>query len=105
MEMSRIIGSNEFEDEIKEGIVIVDFFAEWCSPCKMLAPIFEELGNEMVGQVKFIKVNVDESSDIANKYNITNIPAMLILKNREEQDITVGFSPKEAIRSRVEKYL
>lgn len=103
--MSKIIGSNEFENEIKEGIVIVDFFAEWCSPCKMLAPIFEELGNEMVGKVKFIKVNVDESSDIANRYNITNIPAMLILKNGEEQDITVGFSPKEVIRSRVEKYL
>lgn len=103
--MSKIIGSNEFENEIKEGIVIVDFFAEWCSPCKMLAPIFEELGTEMEGKVKFIKVNVDESSDIANRYNITNIPAMLILKNGEEQEITVGFSPKEVIRSRVEKYL
>jgi len=103
--MSKIIGSNEFENEIKEGIVIVDFFAEWCSPCKMLSPIFEELGNEMEGKVKFIKVNVDESSDIASRYNISNIPAMLILKNGEEQEIAVGFSPKEVIRGRVEKYL
>jgi len=103
--MSRIIGSNEFENEIKEGIVIVDFFAEWCSPCKMLAPIFEELGNEMKDKVKFIKVNVDESSDIATRYNISNIPAMLILKNGEKQEIAVGFSPKEVIRGRVEKYL
>ena len=62
--MSRIVNSVEFKEEIKNGVVVVDFFADWCGPCKMLAPIFEELGNEM-SNVSFVKVDVDKSPDIA----------------------------------------
>ena len=103
--MAKILESNNFENEIKEGVVIVDFFAEWCGPCKMLAPIFEDLGNEMEGKAKFFKVNVDEARDIADKYKIVTIPTMIIFKNGEKQEFSVGFKPKEQIKEMVEKYL
>jgi thioredoxin 1 len=103
--MVNIIEENEFKNEIKEGIVVVDFFATWCGPCKMLAPIFDELSTEMEGKVKFIKVDVDNSTEIANEYNISNIPAMVIFKNGEKKEIIVGFTPKEQIRSKIEPYL
>jgi len=103
--MSRIIGSSEFASEVKEGLSAVDFFATWCEPCKMLAPIFDELGVEMDGKVNFIKVDVDQSKDIASKYNVSTIPTILILKNGEKQETMVGFSPKEVIKEKIKKYL
>lgn len=103
--MAKIVNSNEFENEVKEGLVIVDFFADWCGPCKMLAPIFEELSNEMAGKVKFVKVNVDDSGDIANKFSVVNIPTMVILKDGEKKESMVGFIPKDAIKEKLEKYI
>ena len=103
--MAKIVGSNEFNNEVKEGVVIVDFFADWCGPCKMLAPIFEEVGNEMEGKAKFIKVNVDEARDIADKFRISTIPTMIVLKNGEKKEVSVGFMPKEKIQEMVEKHL
>jgi len=103
--MSKIIGTAEFENEVKEGVIAIDFFATWCSPCKMLAPIFDELGVEMEAKAKFLKVDVDESKDIASKYNVSTIPTILILKNGEKQDAMVGFLPKEVIKGKIEKYL
>lgn len=103
--MAKIVGSNEFNNEVKDGVVIVDFFAEWCGPCKMLAPIFEEVGNEMEGKAKFIKVNVDEARDIADKFRISTIPTMIVLKNGEKKEVSVGFMPKEKIKEMVEKHL
>ncbi|EKY26360.1 thioredoxin [Clostridium celatum] len=103
--MAKIVGSNEFNNEVKDGVVIVDFFADWCGPCKMLAPIFEEVGNEMEGKAKFIKVNVDEARDIADKFRISTIPTMMVLKNGEKKEVSVGFMPKEKIKEMVEKHL
>ncbi|MDU3724051.1 thioredoxin [Clostridium celatum] len=103
--MAKIVGSNEFNNEVKDGVVIVDFFADWCGPCKMLAPIFEEVGNEMEGKAKFIKVNVDEARDIADKFRISTIPTMIVLKNGEKKEVSVGFMPKEKIKEMVEKHL
>ena len=103
--MAKIVGSNEFNNEVKDGVVIVDFFADWCGPCKMLAPIFEEVGNEMEGKAKFIKVNVDEARDIADKFRISTIPTMIVLKIGEKKEVSVGFMPKEKIKEMVEKHL
>ena len=103
--MAKIVGSNEFNNEVKDGVVIVDFFADWCGPCKMLAPIFEEVGNEMEGKAKFIKVNVDEARDIADKFRISTISTMKVLKNEEKKEVSVGFMPKEKIKEMVEKHL
>ncbi|AVK49364.1 thioredoxin [Clostridium sp. MF28] len=103
--MIKILKENEFKSEIKDGIVVVDFYADWCAPCKMLAPIFEELASEMKETVKFVKVNVDNSTSIANEYNITSIPALVIFKNGEMKEISVGFRPKENIKVQIESYL
>ncbi len=103
--MAKVVRSEEFKIESAEGVVVVDFFANWCAPCKMLSPIFEELGQEMEGKAKFIKVDVDQSPEIAMQYGITNIPAMVILKDGERQDMMVGFSPKAGIQEKVEQYL
>ncbi|MBC8060321.1 MAG: thioredoxin [Clostridiaceae bacterium] len=103
--MARVIESGQFQNEVADGVIIVDFFATWCGPCKMLSPVFEELGLEMEGKVKFIKIDVDKSPDIASKYSVSTIPTMLILKNGEKQDAMVGFLPKEVIKEKIEKYL
>ncbi|EES47987.1 thioredoxin [Clostridium botulinum] len=103
--MSKILKINEFDDAIKEGIVIVDFFADWCGPCKMLAPIFEELEEEMKDKVKFFKVNVDESGELASKFSVFSIPTMIIFKDGKDVSTEVGFLPKEKIKMNLEKYI
>lgn len=103
--MINIVNESEFKSEINEGIVVVDFFATWCNPCKMLSPILDELAEEMAGKVKFLKVDVDESPNLADEYSITNIPAVGIFKNGEKQEISVGFSPKEALAGKINNYL
>lgn len=103
--MAQIIKAEEFNNKISKGTVVVDFFATWCQPCSMLAPVIEELGQEMAGQAEFIKVDVDQSMDLASQYQIVSIPAMLIFKDGQLQDRMVGFLPKAAIKEKVEQYL
>lgn len=103
--MAKIVNSEEFRSNVNEGLVVVDFFATWCGPCKMLAPVFEELSLEMDGKATFLKVDVDQCGDIAREYSISTIPTMMIFKNGEKQETMVGFLPKESIKSNIEKYL
>ncbi|MPM37574.1 Thioredoxin [bioreactor metagenome] len=103
--MAKIVNSEEFRSNVNEGLVVVDFFATWCGPCKMLAPVFEELSSEMDGNATFLKVDVDQCGDIAREYSISTIPTMIIFKNGEKQETMVGFLPKESIKSNIEKYL
>ncbi|AQR93755.1 thioredoxin [Clostridium saccharoperbutylacetonicum] len=103
--MVKVVEENEFKSEISEGIVVVDFFATWCGPCKMVAPILDELSTEMEGKVKFIKVDVDGCTEIVNEYEVSNIPAIFIFKNGEKKDVLVGFSPKENIKEKIDIYL
>lgn len=103
--MINIDDKNEFEKEIASGVVIVDFFAEWCGPCKMLGPVLEELSLEMDGKVKFLKVNVDKNMEIAKQYGVVNIPTMIILKDSNKQDTLNGFLPKKSIEESIQKYL
>ena len=70
----------EFEETIKEGLILVDFFATWCGPCKMLSPILDELSEE-VKDVKFIKVDVDEEGDLAREYGVMSIPNVFLIKD------------------------
>lgn len=104
--MARELNSNEFQDEVlsSKDTVLVDFSATWCGPCKMLAPIVEQLGTEMVGKAKVFKVDVDKSSDIAQKYNIMGVPTVMIFKNGAAVDKIVGFQPKEVLKGKLEQY-
>jgi thioredoxin 1 len=103
--MINIADKNEFEREISSGVVIVDFYAQWCGPCKLLGPILEELSEEMAGKVKFIKVDVDKNMAIARQYGVVNIPTMVILKDGNKQDMLAGFLPKLLIKENIQKYL
>ncbi|NQU98821.1 thioredoxin [Candidatus Woesearchaeota archaeon] len=91
-----------FDAETKEGKVIIDFWAEWCGPCRMLGPVFEALGEEMK-DYKFTKVNVDENQELAGKYGVRGIPTMIFLRDGEEVDRVVGALPKEALKAKIEK--
>ena len=90
---------NDFENEvIKSNLpVIVDFWAEWCGPCKMLTPILEELSNEMKNEINIVKVNLDENQDLAMKYSIRSIPTLLLFKEGNLIDTKVGLLPKNEI--------
>lgn len=94
--MVRLIKSEEFNETIKNGIVFVDFFAKWCGPCKMISPIIDEISNE-IENVTFVKVDVDESGDIASKFSIMSIPTLMIFKNGELKSKNVGFMSKSEI--------
>ena len=94
--MVKIINSNEFNEEIKAGVVFVDFFATWCGPCKILSPIVDEVSEE-IKDVKFIKVDVDESNDIAATYNIMSIPTLMIFKDGNLVSKQMGLLPKSAL--------
>jgi thioredoxin 1 len=85
-----------FETEVLKSSepVVVDFWAEWCAPCRMIGPALEEIAGEMNGKVKIAKVNVDENQKIASQYNIRSIPALLIFKDGKLVDQTAGARPK-----------
>ena len=85
--------------------VLVDFWAEWCGPCRMVGPIVEELANDFDGKAVIGKVNVDEHGGISSKYGIRNIPTLLVFKNGEVVDKQVGVAPKTALAAKLEAHM
>ena len=102
--MAKIINSNEFNNTIESGVVVVDFFATWCGPCKMLSPVIDELSGELEN-VNFVKVDIDQSMDLAQKFKIVSVPTLKVFKNGEEVDTLMGFMPKEVLKSKVEAHI
>lgn len=95
-----------FDDFIKENKnVIIDFSAQWCGPCKVFEPVFKEVSEEFEGKVAFLKVDVDESREIAAKYGIRSIPTLISLKNGEVENTTIGSMRKSQFKEIVEKLL
>jgi len=90
---------DNFEKEVKESdkAVLIDFWATWCGPCKMIAPIIEEIAEEFSDEVKVCKVNIDDEPSLATKFGITSIPTLLVVKNGEAVKASVGYIPKETI--------
>lgn len=93
----KIVNKDEFKEITAEGYTLVDFFATWCGPCRMLAPILEETAKEYP-QVNFIKVDVDAESELASAYRIVSIPTLYLLKDGEVVAKTGGMQPKSAIK-------
>lgn len=87
-----------FDTEISSGLTLVDFWAPWCGPCRMIAPVLEELAAEMSDTVKIVKVDVDENQEVAMKYEVMSIPTMILFKDGVAVAKTMGFQPKEALQ-------
>jgi thioredoxin len=106
MDNSSVIKLDEsnFDRELTQDDkpLIVDFWAEWCGPCKMIAPLLDEIAREKAGSVKVAKVNVDENQSLSLKYNIRAIPALLLFKNGQLRDQVTGVTSKKDLLNRVE---
>ena len=99
------IKNNEFRSEIEDGIVLVDFYAQWCGPCRMISPVLEQLHEEYDGKVKFVKVDIDVNPETAKEYGVMSIPNLLIFKDGELADRLVGFKPKQTLQQWINNYL
>ena len=97
----------EFEEVVLKSStpVIVDFWAPWCGPCRMVAPILDKIAKDMGDKVKVAKVNTDENTEWAGKYGVRGIPTMLFIKNGEVQQTQVGALPEAMIRSKLEEFI
>ncbi|MBA4337046.1 thioredoxin [bacterium] len=104
--MSEVILNEEnFKNEIANGVVLVDFFATWCGPCKMLAPVIEELATEFVGKAKIAKLDVDQAGHVAGEFGVQSIPTIIIFKDGQEVDRMIGFQGKEVLMDHINNAL
>lgn len=102
-----VFTDDNFQSEVLDssGVVMVDFHAIWCGPCKMAAPIIAELSEEYEGKCKIGKLDVDENQEVARKYGVQSIPTIIIFKDGEEVDRLVGFQGKEALKEHIDNAL
>ena len=104
--MAKVINASEFKDLVldSKGIVLVDFFATWCGPCKALAPTLEKLAPEFEGKVNIYKVDIDKSQQLASQYRVMSVPTMKIFKDGEVDETIVGLQPESALRDKLKYY-
>ncbi|MBQ1751757.1 MAG: thioredoxin [Bacteroidales bacterium] len=104
--MAKVATNANFADMLQDDkLVIVDFWAVWCGPCRMLSPIVDEIAEEMADKVTVVKCNVDDCEDIAMQYRIMSIPTLIFFKNGEIVDKTVGAMPKSALVEKINAHL
>lgn len=100
-----ILNEKNFNEKIKNGVVLIDFFATWCGPCRMMAPILEQVQNELGEKVHIYKVDVDECENLARKYGIMSIPSLFLFVDGKETEHKVGLTQKDALTAWLAKYL
>lgn len=100
-----VLNDSNFSAEIKKGLILVDFWADWCMPCKIIAPTLNEIANEMEGKVRIGKLNIEQFPTPANKFQVRSIPTLILFKNGVEVNRIVGVKPKAILKREIEKYL
>ena len=105
--MVKEINTENFSTEVlsENGVVVVDFFANWCGPCRKLAPILEEVESELNSNVKFAKINTDENLEMAKQYQVSGLPTLMVFKNGQAVERLVGLMPKSSIITNIEKHI
>ncbi|AFB25626.1 MULTISPECIES: thioredoxin [spotted fever group] len=103
--MANNVMDNSFKKEVLESDlpVLVDFWAEWCGPCKMLTPIIDEISKELQGKVKVLKMNIDENPNTPSEYGIRSIPTIMLFKNGEQKDTKIGLQQKNSLLDWINK--
>lgn len=101
-----IVGNDKnFNDLIKDGVTVVDFFATWCMPCKMLSPIIEELAVDYDGKAKIVKLDIDAAEKTAAEYQVYSVPTVIVFKNGEEIERSTGYNQKAAFAQMIDRNL
>lgn len=104
--MVKKISAEQFENEAKKSAVaVVDFSATWCGPCQMLAPVLEQVSSSLEGQVDFYNVDVDDAPELARDYKVQSVPCLILMKNGELVDQSIGFKPEPAITGWIQSHL
>jgi thioredoxin 1 len=107
--MAEIVNTSDgkFEQDINEGdkLVVVDLWAEWCGPCKMMEPVLEQIADEHEDRMKVVKLNIDQNQETPLKFNVMNIPTLLLFKNGQEIDRVIGAFPKKQLSKKIESHL
>ena len=101
----KIVNTQEFNELMNEKAVLVDFFATWCGPCKMLSPVLEGVAEKMKDKVTIVKVNVDRSPDLAAKFGVMSVPTMIMFKNGRQVDAFSGYMPEANLMANIERNL
>lgn len=107
MSVAAQVTDSNFKQEVLESQVpvLVDFWAPWCGPCRMVAPVVDEIAQQYDGQIKVVKVNTDDNPSVASQYGIRSIPTLMIFKDGQRVDMVVGAVPKTTLANTLEKYL
>jgi thioredoxin 1 len=103
--VSEISGTNEFNGLIKSGMVLVDFYADWCMPCIMMAPIIDELSKDFAEKIRFVKVNIEENQELAQKFNIMSIPNFVLFKDGKQETQFMGSMSAEDFKEKLKNYI
>lgn len=101
----KIINETNFNETISKGVVLVDFFATWCGPCRMVAPVLEGLAEKYAGRMEIVKVDVDQSQSLAMQFGVQSIPTLLLFKDGALKETQIGFAGEPQIEAMISKYL
>lgn len=100
-----VLNNDNFDQETAQGVVLVDFWATWCMPCRAMSPVIKELAGQTKGKIKVGKVDVDQNPELSRRFNVQNIPNLIIMKDGKEVENLVGVQSKEALIQVLEKYV
>lgn len=99
------ISQKQFEEIIKKSVVVIDFYADWCMPCLMIAPVIEEMADKFKGKIKFARVNVDDNKELASQFKIMSIPTLIVFKNGQPKERITGALPPHVLEQKFEKFV